>query len=123
MRRFLLIPLCLLPLAIGSVHAHDARLPLRGELPTTEHHVAASFHPASDARDAGGCDHQPQPHRYAGEAGTKPLRWLTYRQPLLPPPSSFYGYFNSPPQHAHLWDSYCPGHCSPIAQRASKVRK
>ena len=110
MRRLLLIPLCLLPIAIGSVHAQDARVPLRSESPTTEHHAVAPFHAAPHLCDAGGCDHQPQPHRHAGATGAKPLRWLTYRQPLLPPPSSFYGYFNSPPQHAHLWDSYCPKH-------------
>lgn len=109
MRRLLLIPLCLLPMAIGSVHAQDAREPLWGELPATEQH-ATVVHAAPLFCELGACDHQPQPHRHVGAAGPKPLRWLTYRQPLLPPPSSFYGYFNSPPQHAHLWDCYRPGH-------------
>jgi hypothetical protein len=31
---------------------------------------------------------------------------MPYRQPILPPPASLYGYFNSPPCYAHLWDTY-----------------
>lgn len=110
MRRLLLTSLCWMPLAIGSVQAEDTREPLSDPFPATVDHATASLHAPLPAPDAGVCDHRPLPHRHAGAVRAKPLQWLTYRQPLLPPPASFYGYFNSPPQHAHLWDTYCPRH-------------
>jgi hypothetical protein len=52
----------------------------------------------------------------AGHAAAAPM---PYRQPVLPPPATLYGYFNSPPCYAHLWDTYpqeAAVHCARLHQ-------
>ncbi len=70
--------------------------------------------PACDAQRHG---YQPQDNAAIGAA------LLPYHPPVLPPPSTLYGYFNSPPEHLHLWDSYPQEVALRQWHRAAKARQ
>lgn len=68
--------------------------PLRSDSPCAQSHQQACD--LVSPRTGCGCGHQ----------NAVGAMVMPYREPTLPAPSSLYGYFNSPPAYAHLWDTY-----------------
>lgn len=88
--------------AVGCIDAQAyASMPAPVVAPVSPHLLAS---PAiTTAPDT--CDACFNGQRLHGNVAIDPPL-LPYHPPVLPPPSTLYGYFNSPPEHLHLWDNY-----------------
>lgn len=106
MRYVILAPICAALVGAGPVEAQDDSQGLidAQAYPSIPAPVVTPVSPPLVTGQSG-CDaHQLDCRPVAGVAPAPAL--LPYHPPILPPPATLYGYFNSPPEHLHVWDSY-----------------
>lgn len=106
MRYVLFAPICAALLGASTADADDASAEFMAVAPAFNQPVTVVVQAAPPlAIPPSGCDGHPLACRTAASAAIVPPL-LPYHPPVLPPPATLYGYFNSPPQHLHVWDHY-----------------
>lgn len=106
MRQVLLAPICAALLGASAVAAHDDSYELTDwQMSAAMPNPVIAPVPAALLAGHGACDGAHCGNAVSGCVATT-LPPLPYHPPVLPPPTSLHGYFNSPPEQLHVWDSY-----------------